>query len=357
MPPEALLTLLDTLFANTVVGVAFIDRDMRFMRINDALAAMNGQPVSSHIGQQVREMLPHLADRLEPVYRSVITSHQPVFNLELCGETRAAPGDLRHWLMSCYPVAPPAAPAIGVGVIVVEYRAVRPADQALRTYADQMRALSLRLVNAQETERRALAHELHDEIGQMLTGLNMVLEAGTQETADQIRARLRTAQQVVTDLTAQVRQMSLDLLPPMLDDLGLLPTIRWHIRRYREQTHIVVDFTHGEVPPPIPSQVATVAYRIIQEALTNVARYAQVDHAAVQIWLHAGQLAITIEDEGCGFDVAAALHAHHSVGLAGMHERVLLLGGQLTIDSTPGEGTRLYALLPLTAAPTGEEVR
>ena len=151
--------------------------------------------------------------------------------------------------------------------------------------------------------------------------------------------------------------MSLDLLPPMLDDLGLLPTIRWHIRRYREQTHIVVDFTHGEVPPPIPSQVATVAYRIIQEALTNVARYAQVDHAAVQIWLHAGQLAITIEDEGCGFDVAAALHAHHSVGLAGMHERVLLLGGQLTIDSTPGEGTRLYALLPLTAAPTGEEVR
>ncbi len=357
LPPESLLTLLDTLFANTLVGLAFIDRDLRFVRINDALATMNGQSASSHIGQPVRDVLPHLADRLEPLYRSVFTNLQPILNLELRGETWAAPGDERHWLMSCYPVAAPAAPPIGLGVIVVEISAVRYADQALRTYADQMRALSLRLVNAQETERRALAHELHDEIGQMLTGLNMVLEAGTQETAEQIRARLRTAQQVVTTLTGQVRQMSLDLLPPMLDDLGLLPTLHWYIRRYHEQTHIAVDFKYRELPTPLPLQVVIVAYRIVQEGLTNVARYAQVDHAAVQIWLHQGDLAITIEDEGCGFDVAAARRAHHSVGLVGMHERVLLVGGQFRIDSAPGEGTRLYALLPLTSVAAAEEGR
>ena len=214
-----------------------------------------------------------------------------------------------------------------------------------------MQAFSVRLVQAQEAERRALAHELHDEIGQQLTGLNLVLEASTSETPDQIRARLRSAQQVVIELTGQVRQLSLDLRPSMLDDLGLQPTLQWFMRRYSEQTGIDVDFKHRGLNGQISPHVTIVVYRLVQEGLTNVARHARAAAVTVQVWLSQGQLAIVIEDEGCGFDPATALHAQRSVGLAGMRERVALLGGQLSIDSAPGEGTRLFVTLPLDDGP------
>ncbi|MEN9936752.1 MAG: hypothetical protein RLZZ387_3331 [Chloroflexota bacterium] len=471
------LTLLDTLFANAPVGLAFVDRDLRFVRINEALAEINGQSVRSHVNRHLRDVLPHLAEQLEPLYQSVLSSGKPLLSLEISGETQAAPGHERHWLVSYYPVADPDAPPIGVGVVVVEISAIRRAEQALRSsesnlralfdsssqaiilidtelrivqwnqhadsgmfrhfgkhlvagalitaymlpetiperlallqralrgerietklsvstptaplwlavhcspirtadgvicgvclstldittekaaeealhaYAHQMQALSMRLVQAQEAERRALAHELHDEIGQQLTGLNMVLEASTAETPDQIRARLRSAQQVVIELTGQVRQLSLDLRPSMLDDLGLLPTLQWFVRRYSEQTRIAVDFKHHGLKDQISPHVAIVVYRLVQEGLTNVARHAQASAAMVQVWLSQGQLAIVIEDEGCGFDATSALHAQRSVGLAGMRERVALLGGQLSIDSAPGEGTRLFVTLPLDNVP------
>jgi PAS domain S-box-containing protein len=475
-------TLLDTLFANAPAGLGFVDRDLRFVRLNAALADINGQDVPSHLGQPLRAVLPHLADQLEPLYRAVLASGQPIINMEVTGETFAAPGRERHWLVSYYPVAARTMPPIGVGVVVVDISAIRQAEQALRTsetnlraifessaqaimlvdttlriiqwnqraehgvfqrfgkqfviggpitdymlpetiserlklfqralggaqietkldlstlhrslwlavtytpvydadrqvcgicittlditaeqtaeaalrmYGKQMHALSVRLVHAQEDERRALAHELHDEIGQLLTGLNMVLEAGTTETAQEIRARLHSAQQVVISLTSQVRQLSLNLRPSMLDDLGLVPTLHWHIRRYREQTHIAVDFKHRELSGPIPPHIAIVAYRIVQEALTNVARYAQVATVAVQVWQSHGTLTLTIEDEGCGFDVTAVLQAHRSVGLVGIRERVVLLGGAFSIDAAPGEGTRLFVALPLGQEPPPEEI-
>ena len=229
------------------------------------------------------------------------------------------------------------------------------AETALRSSARQMHHLSRRLVVVQEAERRHLARELHDEIGQMLTGLNLLLEVGTAFSMDLLTERMHEAQALVNELTVRVRTLSLDLRPSMLDDFGLLPTLLWHIQRYTAQTQIQVDFKHNGLERQLDPMIAVAAYRVVQEALTNIARYAQVARVDVQDWAGQTTLGIQIEDQGRGFDLAAVLAARQSNGLAGMQERATLLGGQVTIDSTPGEGTRVFVELPLTVPDATEE--
>lgn len=215
------------------------------------------------------------------------------------------------------------------------------------TGRERLQSLSQQLVAVQEAERRRIARELHDEIGQSLTGLKLVLEMISRLPVDRMLDRLREAQVAVTDLMAYVRELSLDLRPAMLDDLGLLPALLWHFDRYMAQTNVRVVFKHTNIHSRFPAEIEIAAYRIVQEALTNVARHAGVDEVIVQIWADATLLSIQIVDRGCGCDPQAALSAHTSSGLAGMRERATLLGGQLTILSGPGTGTCLTTILPI----------
>lgn len=210
----------------------------------------------------------------------------------------------------------------------------------------RLQALSERLVEVQEAERAHLARELHDEIGQMLTALSLALTVGPRTSPETLRERMIQAQRQVNQLTAQVRALSLKLRPAMLDDLGLLPAIFWFTRRYTDQTGIEVQLQHAGLNRPIPPAVANTAYRVLQEALTNVARHAGVKHARAQVWATADMLAVQVVDEGCGFE-ADRISARDSLGLAGMAERVRLAGGTLTIETAPGAGTRILAELPL----------
>ncbi|PDV97426.1 PAS domain S-box protein [Candidatus Chloroploca asiatica] len=213
----------------------------------------------------------------------------------------------------------------------------------------RMRALSERLVAVQETERAHLARELHDEIGQMLTSLSLALTVSDRMPVEMLRERIAQVQRQVNQLTTQVRTLSLNLRPAMLDDLGLLPALVWFTRRYGDQTGIQVQLQHAGLDQQVitPSVGAT-AYRVVQEALTNVARHAKVTRALVQVWATDAILAVQVMDEGVGFDVELALTAYSSSGLIGMQERVRLAGGYLTVESTPGEGVRVLAEIPLT---------
>jgi signal transduction histidine kinase len=135
----------------------------------------------------------------------------------------------------------------------------------------------------------------------------------------------------------------------MLDDLGLLPALLWHFERYTKQTNIRVRFNHsGLGRRRFAPKIETTTYRIVQEALTNVARHARVDQVGVRLWIDNQILQLQIEDQGLGFDPATALARGISHGLAGMRERAMLLGGQLTLDSAPGAGACLIAELPLS---------
>ena len=140
------------------------------------------------------------------------------------------------------------------------------------------------------------------------------------------------------------------LRPPMLDELGLLPTLLWQIERFELQTGVHVDLRHANMDRRFPSEIEITAFHTVQEALTNVARHAGVGKARVEVWAGPKSLGARIEDEGRGFSVEAA-QAGRSSGLAGMRERCRLLGGQVTIESAPGTGTRLSIDLPLSESP------
>jgi signal transduction histidine kinase len=212
---------------------------------------------------------------------------------------------------------------------------------------ERLQALSRRLVEVQEAERRHIARELHDEVGQVLTGLKLSLEMSANLPDEAVKASLDETQALVNELMAEVRDLSLDLRPAMLDDLGLLPALLWHFERYTAQTQVHVVFKQIGLERRFRPEIETAVYRMVQEALTNVARHAGASKATVRLWADDETMGVQIEDQGAGFDLEAALSTGASSGLAGMHERVALLGGQLTIETAPGTGTRLTAELPL----------
>lgn len=211
---------------------------------------------------------------------------------------------------------------------------------------EELRQLSQRLVQVQEEERRSIALELHDQVGQSLTVLKLILDQVKQSCAPEVKSRLDDGVATITDLITTVRNMSLNLRPAMLDDLGLLPTLFWYFDRYTSQTNINIDFKHNGIDRRFPSETTVAAYRIVQEALTNVARYAGVKQVTVRAWATPDTITLRIEDKGKGFN-PETIDARTSSGLLGMQERVRLLGGILTIESSPGAGTILIASLPV----------
>lgn len=240
----------------------------------------------------------------------------------------------------------------GAATDIHEQRAEREELEArVATATAQLRDLSRQLLTVQEEERRHLARELHDEIGQALTGLQLRLDAVSRAVGPRDVSPLADADALVRVLTAQVRTLSMSLRPAALDTLGLAPALLGLIEGYQKNTSVVVDLRHHGLDRRFSTAVEITAYRVVQEALTNVARHAHVAAVAVQALAEGGMLTVTIRDDGCGFDTNRTSLAG---GLGGMRERVGLLGGTLVIESRPGAGTLVAAELPLEDEAAGE---
>jgi signal transduction histidine kinase len=226
-------------------------------------------------------------------------------------------------------------------------------ERDLRDQTERLQALSRKLVQVQEVERRGIAQELHDEIGQTLTGLKLSLEMADRLSSGPARDSLSGALSLVNELMSRVRNLSLNLRPVALDDLGLLPALQWYFERYTKQTGVQIDFRHqGLEGRRFAGGLENAAYRIIQEALTNAARHARAKSTEIRAWADDASLSLHVEDHGDGFDAGAVLGHPNSSGLTGMQERAFLLGGRLTIDTQPTRGTRVMAVLPLSAVGT-----
>ena len=220
----------------------------------------------------------------------------------------------------------------------------------------RLEELSRRLVDVQEAERRRIARELHDQVGQELTALKLNLDRFGAQGSPASTQAIDDAQSRVNHLVNLVRQMSLDLRPIMLDDLGLLPALHWHLDRYFAMSGVRVNFKHsGVTDRRFPPEVETAAYRVVQEALTNVVRHARAQEVIVRLWTTDDTLSVQVEDLGVGFDRDAAISARVSSGLSGMRERAALLGGRLSIESTPGYGTHLTAEFPINGKNIGTD--
>lgn len=207
----------------------------------------------------------------------------------------------------------------------------------------------------QENERRLLARVLHDQVGQLLTATKLTLQAAQRaKSTRSARGLVREGLTLVEQCLQQVRSLSLELRPSLLDDLGLPAALRWYLDRQRGAGFSVR--LEGEIPDSrLPPDIETACYRIIQEAVTNVARHARARNVIVTLALTNGGLEAVVRDDGVGFDVPGArarAAAGGSFGLLGMEERVSLVGGRLQVDSAPGQGTRLWVRMPIDSEET-----
>lgn len=212
--------------------------------------------------------------------------------------------------------------------------------------------LSRRILEAQEGERRAIARELHDELGQALQALKINLQTA-QRAPQTISQRLEESIGIVDRTLQQVRNLSLDLRPSLLDDLGLIAALEWYIERHTQRTGIVGHFVADPPDLRLSSTIETTCFRVTQEALTNVARYAQARNVWIELGKREGRLQLRIRDDGVGFDAQAAqarAAQGTSFGLLGMRERVELVGGSFAVISAPGRGTEIRANFPLGLA-------
>jgi signal transduction histidine kinase len=227
-------------------------------------------------------------------------------------------------------------------------------DRTREQLLNDLRALSRRLLDVQEAERRHLSRELHDEIGQQLTCLRLLLKPLASRAPDALRPAWDETFALLDGLLARVREVLSALRPPLLDELGLLPALHALVDGFRVRTGVLVDFRHGGLARRFAPEVETAAYRIVQEGLTNVARHAGAGAAVVSVRAGSDVLEVQVEDRGGGFDPCAVLAAARGNGLGGMAERCRLLGGHLAVDAAPGKGTHLTARLPLAGGAGAE---
>jgi signal transduction histidine kinase len=207
-----------------------------------------------------------------------------------------------------------------------------------------LQELSTLLLRAQENERRALARELHDEVGQSLSAVLMETEGA--ECADdpaEVREHLDSIKRLAEKTVSQVRDLALLLRPSMLDDLGLTPALNWHARETSKRTGLNVVVDAGEAIDSLPDEHRTCIYRLVQEAVNNAVRHANARTVEVAVRRERQQVDVTVRDDGAGFDTRFL----RGLGLLGMEERVRRLGGRLKIVSKPGRGTLVHAALPV----------
>jgi signal transduction histidine kinase len=243
---------------------------------------------------------------------------------------------------------------LGVAVTVITRLHVleKRADQQRRAAEHAsavMRQLSQQLVATQEEERRKLSRELHDHVGQMLTGLR--LELGRIERlrgpgGGAVAAAVSESRALVDQIVRTVRDLALGLRPSMLDDLGLQPALEWHVRDFTRRSGIAVDLRVEGTLDGVSDPHGTCVYRLVQEALTNAARHAGATRLDVLVRGSRNSIDVVVQDDGRGFDPAAP---RAGVGLRGLEERVKELGGTLIVRSAPGTGTELSARVPLPA--------
>jgi signal transduction histidine kinase len=232
-------------------------------------------------------------------------------------------------------------PALGhdeIGSLGVSFEAMR-----LALAKDETRRLLLRkVITAQEEERKRIARELHDETCQTITALKMKLDA----------AGMEDAQAMATRSLDELRRIIYDLRPSILDDLGLLPAIRWMAQRNLEPRGVKVRCEFEEPIPRLPFELEIAVFRAVQEAINNVVRHASAETVLLEVAVNRGVLEIDIEDDGVGFDVFEAggpSASGRGLGILGMRERMELIGGASTVISTPGNGTRVSLRVPVPA--------
>jgi signal transduction histidine kinase len=218
---------------------------------------------------------------------------------------------------------------------------------------ERLRDLSSKILHAQEEERKHMSRELHDEVGQALTAISVnlqLLKKKAAKTSGDFNQSIAETQRLLEQTMHNVHRFSYELRPAMLDDLGLIVALRWYIRAFAKRTAIKVSLRADPGVEQLASEPKTVIYRIVQESLTNVSKYAEAGQVHISVRKVASAIRLAVKDDGKGFVVnqlAAGPKDKSGLGLMGMQERLRLVNGEFAVESAPGRGTTICASIPL----------
>jgi PAS domain S-box-containing protein len=338
-----------TLLESAPDGMVISDAAGRITFANAQTEALFGIPRGELVGQSIETLIPEALREAHVAHRTAFL-HEP--RLRPMGAGLSLHGRRRDGTefpveISLSPLRTPNETLVTAAIRDITAR--RRAEETVREYAVRLEALSRQLLTAQEWERRTIARELHDEVGQSLTALKLTL-GNAREHGE--TAMLDDSVTLVEQLLQQVRELSLGLRPALLDDLGLAAALRWFVDRQGQRAHFAGHVETEGLDARLAPEVEIACFRVVQEAVTNVMRHARARHVVVRARRADGGIAISIRDDGVGMDVGQARqHALRgvSLGVLGMEDRVSLLGGRLEITSTLGTGTEVAAFIPIAA--------
>ena len=328
------------LFENSRDAIYLHDMSGRYLSVNRAAEELSGYSRDEILGKNFAEFVSaeFIPDIQENFVKKLGTEGATMYEIEIIRKNGER-----------VPVEVSSRMLYKEGVPVAVQGTLRDISERKKTQAI-LREYSRRLVEAQEMERKKIARELHDDIGQILTAVRISLQSMQRTCQIADSPRIDDNIVVIDEALGRVRELSLELRPALLDDLGLAVALRWYLKRYCERTAI-----QGEVDSNfdddmrLPRELETACFRISQEALTNVARHAEASQVRISLERTEHEFRLSISDDGKGFDAAAMLASAsaESFGLHGIEERALGVGGRVEIQSRPGHGTQLTAYFPM----------
>lgn len=333
-------------------GIVVYGPDLRYQVWNPFMETLSGVPASEVIGKHPLEAFPFL--EAEGIFaliqralagESVSTGDRPF---------RLAPTGKKGWVSSTLgPLRKASGEIIGVISMVHDITARRKAEQALQESTEQLRALSAHLQTVREEERTRIAREIHDELGQALTGLKMdlnwldrrLLDTAGRDYPD-VLEKARSMASMVEATISTVRRIATDLRPGVLDDLGVVAAIEWQAHDFQKRSGIRCRFQSNVEDIDLDPGRSTALFRIFQETLTNIARHAEATAVNIKLTRKDAELILEVRDNGRGIS-AGELSGTGSLGLLGMRERAHSLGGEVQIEGRQGKGTTVIARIPL----------
>jgi PAS domain S-box-containing protein len=338
--------IVNAFFSSSTVGFGILDSQLRYTRVNDVLPRMAALKPEDLLGKSVPQVFGTRGERTEVVLRNILKTGTPLLDREISAELPGKPGQVRYWLVNYFPIPGRTGEFTQVGIIAVDVTARRIAEEALRK-------LSGRLLGIQDQERRRIARELHDSLGQYLAGLKIALEMVSNTPSPEKRnSLLAECRDILEKSITETRTLSHLLHPPLLDEAGFASAASWFVTGFSQRSGIEVRLELPEDLPRLSEAVEIALFRVLQESLTNVHRHSQARTAEIKVEVDAEEICMEVTDHGRGVPdhVLRQLRGDGTqlgVGLAGMRERIHELGG--TFDVTSNEkGTTVRAAVPLS---------
>ena len=336
---------LKTILDNSPDAIVRLDRKVRCVYVNPIAAKAAGLPAEAFLGKTPDQVgLPKtLCDLWRQTFRDVVGSRRPrVIEVAFpLGETETI------WEEHAVPEFAADGSVQSVLMIGRDMTERKKLEKAQDVYAQENLALAGRLLKVEGEERRRIARELHDSILQQLGVLTVEAEGLVNDfqLPELAQDRLRTLKSHLLRVTEEARHIAYKMHPAILDDLGLTAALGALSNDFARDQRVIVKFREGRQPSTIPLKVAACLYRIAQESFQNIAKYAEAKTVTVQLKLQGKKLLFSIEDDGKGFD-KAAVRGHGRLGLVSMEERSQLIGATFSIESNPGQGTRITVTIP-----------